>query len=217
MNSTPVVLLSVALVLGIGCSNPADNVSAAKVASTSDQSKTKSPSASAAKRYTFSPESSKIEFVGSKVTGSHNGGFKNFEGELFSSSGQLQGAGNKVTIDTTSVWADNDRLTGHLKSADFFDIQKFPTATFVTTDVSQQGTNANVSGNLTLHGVTKQISFPASIRTSEQAIEVRANFSINRLDFEMKYPGKADDLIRKEVVLKLDIKATPAAKAVAAR
>jgi polyisoprenoid-binding protein YceI len=217
MNFTPLALLSVGLALGIGCSNPADNVSAAKVGSNADQSKTKAPGATTAKRYTFSPEGSKIEFVGSKVTGSHNGGFKKFDGELFGANGKLQGSGNKVTIDTTSVWADNDRLTGHLKSADFFDTEKFPTATFVTTDISQQGTNANVTGNLTLHGITKQISFPASIRVSEQAIEMRANFSLNRLDFEMKYPGKADDLIRKEVVLKLDIKAAPAAKTVAAR
>jgi polyisoprenoid-binding protein YceI len=204
--------------IGIGCSNPADSVSAAKVSSASEQPKGKAaPEKGAAQRYVFGPENSKIEFVGSKVTGSHNGGFKKFDGELFvDGSGKLQSSGNKVTIDTGSLWADNDRLTGHLKSPDFFNVQQFPEATFVTTDVAEHGTNTTVTGDLTLHGITKQIAFPATISVSPETVEVKASFSINRFDFEMKYPGKADDLIRKEVVLKLDVKAAPAAKAVAA-
>ena len=207
-----------AIGVGLGCSNPADSVSAAKVSSASDQPKAKAaPEKAAAKRYTFGPENSKIEFVGSKVTGSHNGGFKKFEGELFvDAGGKLQSSGNKVTIDTSSLFADNDRLTGHLKSPDFFNVQQFPTATFITTEIAEQGTNTTVTGDLTLHGLTKQIAFPAAIRVSSEAVEVKANFSINSFDFEMKYPGKADDLIRKEVVLKLDVKAAPAAKTVAA-
>jgi polyisoprenoid-binding protein YceI len=66
-----------------------------------------------------------------------------------------------------------------------------------------------VSGNLTLHGVTKQISFPAQIQVSDQAVEVDAQFVLNRFDFEIKYPGKANDLIRKEVVMQFKIKAAP--------
>jgi len=201
------------------CSNPADDVSAAKVSSSSTPANAAPvpPEAGPAKRFVFGPENSKIEFIGSKVTGSHNGGFKKFEGELFvGSDGRLSKTGNKVTIDTTSLWADNDRLTGHLKSPDFFNVQGHPTSTFVSTDISQQGTNATVTGNLTLHGITKQISFPAAVQVSEQAIDVQADFSINRFDFEMKYPGKADDLIRKEVVLKLNVKTAPAPKSVAA-
>ena len=193
-----------------GCSNPADDVAAAKVG----EGSTNAPAASTeeARRFVFGPEGSKILFVGSKVTGSHDGGFNQFSGELYvGSDGKLLDAGNKVEIDTTSIWSDNERLTGHLKSADFFDTEKYPTATFVSTDINHDGTNSTVKGNLTLHGHTKEISFPANIEVSDSAVEVKADFSINRFDFEMKYPGKADDLIRKEVVLKLDVRAEPAA------
>jgi polyisoprenoid-binding protein YceI len=88
-----------------------------------------------------------------------------------------------------------------------------PTAIFETTAITPQATNSLVTGNLTLHGVTKQISFPADIKVSEAAVEVGAEFFINRFDFGIQYPGKANDLIRKEVVLKLKVKAAPAANA----
>ena len=206
------------LIVGLvsGCSNPADNVSAAKVSTAAKPSG--QADVTALKRYTFGPGDSKIEFIGSKVTGSHPGGFNKFDGELFvGADGKLAGHGNKVTIDTTSLYSDGDRLTGHLKSPDFFNVAAHPTSTFVTTTVTQQGTNSNVTGDLTLHGITKQISFPAAIQVSEQAVAVQADFSINRFDFEMKYPGQADNLIRKEVVMKLNVKATPAAKGIAAK
>ena len=67
-----------------------------------------------------------------------------------------------------------------------------------------------VTGNLDLHGVTKSISFPASISVGEQEITATAEFSINRFDFGIVYPGMTDDLIREEVVISFDLKATPA-------
>ena len=202
-----------AVVFLFGCSNPADKVPEAKVTAATnapaDVSKTAETPANAPHSYVVSPENSSIGFIGSKVTGSHNGGFKKFVGELRIANGKLADTGNKVVIDTTSLWSDSDRLTGHLKSKDFFNVAEIPTATFETTAITQNATNFTVAGNLTLHGVTKLISFPATITVSEAAVEVAADFFINRFDFEIKYPGKANDLIRKEVVLKLKVKATP--------
>ena len=163
--------------------------------------------AAGAKAYAITPENSKVEFTGSKVTGKHDGGFKQFTGEIHTSGSTVSHA--KVTIDTTSLYSDNDRLTGHLKSPDFFDTAKFPTAVFETTNVSGTGAGAKVTGNLTLHGITKQITFPANIEVKDDAVTVKADFSIKRFEFDMKYPGKADDLIREDVVLRLDVKATP--------
>ena len=190
-----------------GCSkNPAENVPAANVSAATN---TASAAPAAAKTYAFSPAESKIEFTGSKVTGKHNGGFNKFAGELNVADGKLAGAGNKVIIEMTSTFTDTDRLTGHLKSADFFDATKFPTATFVTTTIEPTATNSIVTGNLTLHGVTKQISFPAKIEVSDAAVKVNAEFFLNRFDFDIKYPGKTDDLIRQEVVLRLKVDAKP--------
>jgi polyisoprenoid-binding protein YceI len=191
----------------LGCSkNPAENVPAADVR-TATNAAANAPAA--AKTYAFGPANSKVEFTGSKITGKHDGGFNKFTGELNIVDGKLAGAGNKVVIDMTSTFSDTDRLTGHLKSADFFDVAKFPTATFVTTAVEPGATNSTVTGNLTLHGVTKQISFPAKIEVSDAAVKVNAEFFLNRMDFDIKYPGKAEDLIRQEVVLRLKVDAKP--------
>ncbi len=190
-----------------GCSkNPAENVPAANVSTATNSA---SPAPAAAKTYAFGPAESKIEFTGSKVTGKHNGGFNKFAGELNVADGKLAGAGNKVIIEMTSTFTDTDRLTGHLKSADFFDAAKFPMATFVTTTIEPTSTNSIVTGNLTLHGVTKQISFPAKIEVSDAAVKLNAEFFLNRFDFDIKYPGKTDDLIRQEVVLRLKVDAKP--------
>jgi polyisoprenoid-binding protein YceI len=203
----PALVLAIALA---GCSkNPAENVPAAQVqVGTNAPAAAPTPSA-AARTFAFGTNGSSIEFTGSKVTGKHDGGFRNFAGELSIADGRVADTGNKVVIDTASLWSDNERLTGHLKNPDFFHVAQFPTATFVTTSVQQNTTNSTVTGNLTLHGVTKQISFPANIQVDGDTATARAEFFLNRFDFEMKYPGKADDLIRKEVVLRLNIKATP--------
>jgi len=200
----------VPLVFVIGCGNPADNVAKAEVKSPSstEAAKASTTPTSSGRVYVFGPENSSVQWLGSKVTGKHDGGFKQFSGELRVENGKLANTGNKVVIDTTSIWADNDRLTGHLKSPDFFDVAQFPTATFETTSITPQATNSTVAGNLTLHGITKQIAFPAVIQVSDDAVDVAANFFINRLDFDIKYAGKANDLIRKEVVLRLKLKAS---------
>lgn len=208
------MLFLLPIVLGLlpGCSNPADNVSSAKVENSTNAIAIAGVAArpQQVRPFGFGPENGKIQFTGSKITGSHEGGFNRFSGELFvGSDGKLVDAGNKVVIDTTSLWSDNERLTGHLKNPDFFDVEKYPTSTFITTQVAVQGTNATITGDLTLHGITKQISFPAAVQVNSDSVRVQANFSINRFDFEMKYPGKADDLIRKEVVLRIDVTAAP--------
>ena len=192
----------------LGCSkNPAENVPEASVSSKTNAVAV-APAASTTKTYAFGPENSKIEFTGSKITGKHDGGFKKFAGEITVSDGKLA-PGNKVVIEMASTFTDTDRLTGHLKSADFFDAGKFSTATFVITSTEPNATNSIVTGNLTLHGITKQISFPAKIEVSDASVKLEAEFFLIRFDFDIKYAGKTDDLIRKEVVLRLKVNATP--------
>jgi polyisoprenoid-binding protein YceI len=195
-----------ALIL-IGCSNPADDVAEAQVTSSTNATEAASGAPVGARIYEIQPDTSTIEFVGSKVTGKHDGGFKKFEGQIAVVNGRVPGPGSKVIIDTDSIWSDSERLTGHLKSPDFFNAAAMPTATFVATSITEQPTNSLVTGNLTLHGITKQITFPAQIQVADDEVQVKAEFFINRFDFDMKYPGKADDLIRNEVVLKLKVKA----------
>lgn len=205
--SLPLYLLLVALLplLAVGCANPADNAPDAVVQDAAPEPAPE-PMAVAADVYALS-EDSTIGFVGAKVTGSHEGGFKSFEGTVSVTGGTPEGSSVEVMIDTTSLWTDAEKLTGHLKSADFFDVEGHPTASFKSTEIvkGDDGTYT-LTGNLDLHGITKQISFPANVEASADGFAATAEFSINRMDFEIVYPGKPDDLIRDEVLIKLDLK-----------
>jgi polyisoprenoid-binding protein YceI len=196
----------VPLLLAAACSNPASDQPKAVTSEAA-------PAASApagGQRYLITPEHCKIEFVGSKVTGSHNGSFEKFAGEI-NYLGAPEKSRVRITIDTTSIKTDTDKLTEHLKTADFFDVAKYPQATFESTAIragGEQGATHTITGNLQLHGVTRSISFPATIAVTPDAITVESSFAINRKDFEINYAGQADNLIRDDVVLKLHVHAT---------
>lgn len=160
---------------------------------------------------TFSAAGSKIEFVGAKVTGKHDGSFGQFTGNVKLVSGDPTKSQVSVEIDTASITSDNPKLTGHLKSPDFFDVEKFPKARFESTSIKaggDKGATHTVTGNLELHGEKKSITFPATIKTENGSTSVDAEFSINRKDFGLNYPGKVDDLIRDDVLIKLTIRAS---------
>ena len=115
-----------------------------------------------------------------------------------------------ITIDMNSVTADDPKLTEHLKTADFFDVAKYPQATFESTEIKaggDKGATHTVTGNLQMHGVTKSITFPATIVVSPGVVTLDSTFSINRKDFGISYAGAADNLIRDEVVLTLKVRA----------
>src|SRR5215471_2348258 len=198
------LLITIGLCSITGCSDPADKVSKA---ATSDPKKPETAASAATKDYTIRA-GSKINFVASKVTRSHNGGFTNFAGKFQVADGKITGT-PEIKISTKSLWADDKRLEGHLKSKDFFDVANNPVSTFTVTSIEPAGAQQKVTGNLDLHGVTKSISFPADIKVGDDAVAVKADFAINRRDFNINYPGMPNDLIRDNVVIKLDVQATP--------
>lgn len=152
----------------------------------------------------ISPDNSKVEFVGAKVTRSHPGGFTDFGGKL-QLADPVEESEIDITIQTESLFADDEKLTKHLKSPDFFHVEQFPTATFKSTEIKEEGDGHVITGDLTLHGVTKRISFPATVTVSDGDVKAMSEFSINRKDFGIVYPGMPDDLIRDLVVIKLSL------------
>src|SRR5438874_9060306 len=137
MKKTLAALLPLSLLLG-GCSNPAKDVPAATVEKASTNAATPvTPTIEEGRYFVFGPTNSAIAFTGSKVTRSHNGGFRKFAGEFKVVDGRLATNGNKVVIDTSSLYADDPRLTSHLKSADFFAVAQNPTSTFVSTALEE--------------------------------------------------------------------------------
>lgn len=190
------------------CENPADKTSKASVKEAVENTQTVSEGGT---KYVFA-EGSEVTFVGSKVTGSHKGGFKTVSGHFTVKDGALAGNDHAVKIDMNSIWSDDEKLTGHLKNADFFDVEKFPESTFAATSLTKKSdTEYEVAGNFTLHGVTKNISFPATTATEGDTVKVTANFNINRKDFGVVYAGMPDNLIRDEVVIGLNLVVKPGA------
>ncbi len=160
--------------------------------------------------YVFSNDGSELKFVGAKITAKHEGSFKTFRGTVQVADNDPTKSSVKVEIDTASLSIEPEKLAGHLKTADFFDVEKFPKATFESTGIKPGGENGathTVSGNLTLHGVTKSITFPAKIRVNGDSAEVDSEFAINRKDFGIVYPGKPDDLIKDDVLIQLKLRA----------
>lgn len=154
---------------------------------------------------------SKIEFTGSKVTGKHDGGFKAFKGVIDLVGDKVEDSLVVFEIDMKSVFSDADGLTKHLQTGDFFEVEKFPKASFVSNkivaDAAKGAGNYTVTGDMEIRGSKKSVTFPAKIAVSADAVTVTSEFSINRKDFGIVYAGKADDLIRDDVVLRLDLKA----------
>jgi polyisoprenoid-binding protein YceI len=199
---TLTIVLSLFLITS--CANPASD----KPRAVTNEAAPVSSSPAAGEKYSITPENSKIEFVGSKVTGSHNGSFKNFSGTI-DYLGQPEKSRVNITIDAASLAADDPKLTEHLKTADFFDVAKYPQATFHSTEIKpggDRGATHTITGNLNLHGVTKSITFPATIVVTPGAVTVESTFSINRKDFGINYAGASDNLIRDDVVLKLNVR-----------
>jgi len=131
---------------------------------------------------------SNIDWVGTKVTGAHNGTIAVKEGEVTLNDGKL--TGGKVIIDTTSIKilditdpATNAQFAGHLASDDFFSIDKYPEATLEITSVSGN----HVEGNLTIKGITHPVGFNAVVNVNGDTLIATGKLVIDRTKYEMKF------------------------------
>ena len=209
LRSSSVLLLSFAL-LG-ACDDHAEGVSAATV---SDPAPAPAPAPPTALRetLTIARESSSVGFTGAKVTGSHDGTFPEFSGTI-ELAPDVTASNVNVTIQIASLVIEPQRLHDHLLSPELFGAAEFPTAVFQSTAIVAGGTGTvgdapathTVTGNLTLHGQTHAISFPAIITVAPTGVTARAEFTIRRQDFGIVYPGMPDDLIRDEVVIRFSV------------
>jgi polyisoprenoid-binding protein YceI len=157
----------------------------------------------ALKTLTLDPASSRLQLVAAKITRSHDGSFKQFTGTASLAGEQVQSV--NFEVDTASLETDTEKLTAHIKTKDFLDVEKFPKASFKSSSIVAKpaGTATHeVTGDLTMHGVTAQISFPATIEITPASVTGRAEIRVNRQKFGIVYPGLPDDLIKDEVVLK---------------
>ncbi|MFH1463656.1 MAG: YceI family protein [Pseudomonadota bacterium] len=166
------------------------------------------PDASAAEqRLALDPARSGVTALGSKVIGSHLLSFPALAGEVVLSEGAPRSL--EVTVVMGELSTDIASLTAHLLSPDFFDTASFPKARFVSSRIAPgnaaAGATHTVTGALTIHGITREVSFPATITVSPQGFRGQAELTLDRQDYGVSFPGKSDNLIRDAVVLTVDL------------
>jgi len=136
-------------------------------------------------------ELSSIDWIGRKVTGQHTGKIKITGGEVVMNGNAIKGG--SFVMDMNSITSDSERLTGHLKTDDFFSVEKNPTSKFVIKKVVSAGQDRiNVTGDLTIKGITESITFPASVKKQgDTLVAVAKNVLVNRAKFDIRYGSKS--------------------------
>ena len=137
-----------------------------------------------------------------------DGMFKNFDATITASQPDFSDAVFSMTAQKNSVFTDNDQRDAHLRSADFFDADKNPTVSFVSTSITKEGKDKfAVTGNLTMHGITKKVVLEGSFRspavhpmTKKQVAGFNISGKIKRADFKLgdTFP---DSMVSDEVTI----------------
>jgi len=203
------ILASVLTALALGCAKAPDAPSA-QPAQPSSASSTPPTDPGAMETLTVDPAASHVDFVAAKITRTHNGGFRDVSGRIDFDPANVLRSRIQMRVETASLFADVPRLEQHLKSPDFFDVARFPEATFRSTSIALGGANGathTVTGDLTIHGHTKSLALPVTIEVDAGAVTARSEVTLDRRDFGLVYPGMPDDLIRDEVVLRISLRA----------
>ena len=151
------------------------------------------PGAKKETNYSVDTKQTTATWLGKKVTGQHSGGISISKGSVITDGKNI--TGGTLVFDMTSItntdltdkeW--NDKMVGHLKSDEFFGVTKFPTATFeITKATLKSENNYDVTGKLTIKGITNEITFPALIKMDDKAIVTVAKIIVNRTKFDIKY------------------------------
>jgi polyisoprenoid-binding protein YceI len=167
---------------------------------------------------------SRVEWTGTKPIGQHHGSMNLKDGSLTVDNGTITGGNFIIDMSTLKVLdkdtAGTTKLAGHLSSADFFDVTKYPTATFELTslkpgtdsasakDLVAKDATHTVTGNLTLKGVTKSVTFPAKLAVNDAMATADANFNIDRTQWGLVYGNDqslGDKFIRPTVNIQLHL------------
>jgi len=147
--------------------------------------------------YKVDVEKSKIEWIGRKVTGEHRGEVKLSSGSLNHDGTMLNGGSfvlNMNSITVTDIQGEmNAKLVGHLKADDFFGVEKNASSKFVITKVTPAGAGkVNITGNLTIKGITQPLTFIAAVTNKNGVLVAVANgVKVNRAKYDIKYSSKS--------------------------
>ncbi len=188
-------LLSVAVVASLFFANASSAQTLASAAKTTKAVK-------AATVYKVETSQSNLEWNGKKVTGEHTGNIAISKGDILVNGNRIV-SGN-IILDMNSITNKDitdegykQKLLGHLKSDDFFSSEKHPTGTLKITSVTPikgaaaGAANATVNGNLTLKGITKPVSFPATVNVKDGVVSATGTATLDRTQWDIKYNSKS--------------------------
>lgn len=169
-----------------------------------------------AKPHAIDKAHSEINFVADSRMLSAHGFFGKWEADVKLDAAKWENSSVAITIDAASINTRVERRDGHLRSADFFDVEKHPNITFKSVSVKSTGANKlDITGDLTVRGTTKRITVPATMVFYEGGMgRFRGQFTINRMDYGVSYDSKLNP-IQPEVQVQWDIalaEPKPAAK-----
>lgn len=143
--------------------------------------------------YTVDVSKSTITWEGKKFTGGHNGTVDLTSGTLIFNGKKLTDGGFIANMTTIKDADKNGGLEKHLKADDFFGVEKFPAAQFVIKKVEGNGANVNVTGDLTIKGVTNSVTFPAAItwNADKTVSAVAEKIVIDRTKYGIQFRSKS--------------------------
>jgi len=163
-------------------------------------------------------KASKVYWTGKKVTGEHTGYVTVEDGTLMMKDGKLSSAtinmnmNSIVCTDLEGEW--NGKLVGHLKSDDFFSVEKHPIAKFEAKSFKKTGMKHEVTGDLTIKGITHEVSFPVDVKMDGDKVMANGTAKFDRTKWDIRYrSGKffsdlGDNLIYDEFEIKFELVAT---------
>ena len=147
--------------------------------------------------YIIDTKATTATWSGKKVTGKHVGNINISKGSIINDHNTITGGiiefdMNSITNTDVTDKVYNEKLIGHLKSDDFFSVAKNPTTVFEITSVKliptpEPGNDYDVTGKLTIKGITNEISFPAKIKMDKKTLIIVATITVNRTKFDIKY------------------------------
>ena len=206
------LLTLVAIIIAfVSCKDKADE---AKTTAAEDAAKAQTASA----KYMANPAESTIEWTGFKPTGKHNGTIKVESGIFTVNDGKIESGtflidmNSIVVLDIPADDEYNGKLLGHLKSDDFFDVEKYPSAAFEVTGFEEKEGKTWLSGNLTLKEKKNNVTFPVTVSSNNGQYSITSEvFTIDRSKWDVKYGSKSffdnlgDKFINDDIELKISV------------
>ena len=173
----------------------------------------------AQEQFEISLKNSSAEWIGEKITGSHNGTINLSKAFFIFDNNTL--VGGQFEMDMNSIKCTDienreyaAKLESHLKDKDFFATEEYPISHFTITEVIFDGTSYMITGNITIRGISQEITFPAKFHSDEDLFLADATLKIDRTKHDIKYgsgsffDGLGDRMIYDEFTLKIHLEAS---------